>query len=129
MIRFDSRVALRTRIFTPMLLLISSGCGNFTAGGVTGEARVTLLGDAPDPVPASLIAAPRQGLTWSSTPFPTDHDDPPEGEIGAEVDASLIINGVPVTGPIDVELTGPDLVIDWSVGVNPRERRSGRDPG
>ncbi|MCH1571365.1 MAG: hypothetical protein L7S64_08470, partial [Longimicrobiales bacterium] len=68
MIRFDSRVALRTRIFTPMLLLISSGCGNFNAGGVTGEARVTLLGDAPDPVPASLIAAPRVGRTRAFRP-------------------------------------------------------------
>jgi len=166
------------RFLLLLLLLGAAGCGNFTAGGIeTGEARVTLSGDAPDPGPANLgPASVPTGMAASQEPLPTDHDDDdPEGEveaefrmylvkgdgglvpltdtvvrvrvdlegvqepqvasrvvdaavytdfriafteIEAEVDAGLVINGVPVTGPIDVELEGPDLVIDRPLSVD-----------
>lgn len=162
------------------LLIGGAACGNFTAGGIeTGEARVTLAGDAQPSGPASL--APLHvppNMAAAQGPSPTDHDDDddqPEGEIEAEfriylvkddgglialtdadvqvrvdlegvqqpqvasrivdaavytdfriafteieaeVDAGLIINGEPVTGPIDVELEGPDLIVDRPLAVD-----------
>jgi len=176
MMRFDSTATSRGRTFAVALLTMVTGCGNFTAGGVTGEARVTLSGDAPDPVPTSSSPSIGSGEARLSAPFPTNHDDDqPEGEveaefrmylvrengslvaltdtdvrvrvdlegveepqvasqivdaaaytdfrivfteIEAEVDAGLIINGVEVTGPIDVELEGPDLVVEQPLSVD-----------
>lgn len=159
------------------LLIGVAACGNFTAGGIeTGEARVTLTGDAQPSGPASLAPAHAPpNVAASQGPSPTDDDDQPEGEveaefriylvkdnggltaltdtdvrvrvdlegveqpqvasrivdaavytefriafteIEAEVDAGLIINGEPVTGPIDVELEGPDLIVDRPLAVD-----------
>ena len=170
------RIWTLTRTLALATLIGAAGCGNFTAGGIeSGEARVTLSGDAPSPTP-SIRSAPTvdPGMAAVSQPFPSDHDDQPEGEveaefrmylvrdngglveltdsdvrvrvdlegieepqvanrvvdaavytdfrvvfpaIEAEVDAGLVINGVPVTGPIDVDLEGPDLIIDRPLSV------------
>jgi hypothetical protein len=67
-----------------------AGCGNLTAGGF-GEARVTVSGDAPDPVLAPSVpvggnawAAPASGTSAGSSGGPalSDHDEiDPEGEL------------------------------------------------
>lgn len=165
------------RAGTLLLLAFAAACGNFTAGGATGEARVLLSGDAPEPAPAVVTPSVPTDLARSQGPArqEEEEDDQPEGEveaefrmylvredgglvaltdqevrvrvdlegveepevanrvveaevytgfrvvfseIEAEVDAGLIINGEPVTGPIDVELEGPDLTVDVPVSIN-----------
>ena len=60
-----------------------AGCGNLTAGGLTGEATVTVSGDA-----AAQGLSPQRTIgLYSTPPFPTEHDEPddePEGEVRAE---------------------------------------------
>lgn len=160
------------RVASVALLAWITGCGNFTAGGLT-ETRVRLSGDAPSATPALARLDP--GTVAVTAPRSSDDDDQPEGEveaefglylvrddgalvaltdedvrvrvdlegveepqvaaqlvevavytgfrivfteIEAEVDAGLIINGEPVTGPIDVELEGPDLVVDRPIALD-----------
>lgn len=76
-----ARRPLGRHLATVLLALVAgAGCGNLTAGGLTGEASVTVSGDAPDPAPAGppLAAAP------PALQDDDDDDDQPEGEIEAE---------------------------------------------
>lgn len=71
-----------------LALLAGSGCGNLTAGGLTGEASVTVSGDAPDaagspPRAAAAAATPLPAAPWRLQEDEED-DDEPEGEIEAE---------------------------------------------
>ena len=162
-----------SRLLVVALLSTTASCGNLTAGGATGEARIILSGDAPDPTPGFLSTA--SVIQLEDGPGSTDHDDSPEGEveaefrmylvaetgalveltegearvrvdlegieepevasrvidatgystlrivfteIEAEVDAGLIINGVPVTGEIRVELEDLTLTVDRALELD-----------
>ena len=64
-----------------------AGCGNLTAGGLTGEATVTVSGDASD---AQGAAPPQRAVgLYPTPPFPTQHDEP-EGEVRAEFFINLV---------------------------------------
>jgi len=76
---------------TSLLALVTcalfSGCGNLTAGGLTGEATVTVSGDAPD---AQGAASPQRSVgLYTTPPLPTQHDEP-EGEVRAEFFINLV---------------------------------------
>ncbi len=81
-----------------------AGCGNLTAGGLTGEATVTVSGDAADaPGPA-----PQRAVGLSSTAPWAASDDTPEGEVRADFFISLVTNeGIPISlseDPIQIRL-------------------------
>lgn len=77
-IRTPLRSATLRRSLAALLLgLALAGCGNLTAGGLTGEAAVTVSGDAPDPTAASPAAV-------ASWPALQEGEEEPEGEIEAE---------------------------------------------
>lgn len=70
------------------ILLVLSGCGNLTAGGVTGEATVAVSGDAE---PASADAAEMPTRSGHDEDDDEDDDaDEAEGEIAAELRIFLI---------------------------------------
>lgn len=87
-----------TRLLVVALLSTTASCGNLTAGGATGEARVILSGDAPDPAPTLLSTA--SVIQLDEGPGSTDHEDNPEGEVEAEFRMYLVSE----TGAL-VELT------------------------
>lgn len=81
-----------------------AGCGNLTAGGLTGEATVTVSGDAVDaPAPAPQSAA--GALTTSPFKAP---GDTPEGQVEADFFLYLVsASGDPVSlseNPIQIRL-------------------------
>ena len=81
-----------------------AGCGNLTAGGLTGEATVTVSGDAVDaPAPAPQSAA----KLVTTSPFKVPGDTP-EGQVEADFFLYLVsANGVPVSlseNPIQIRL-------------------------
>lgn len=177
------------RITAVVALLATAACGNLTAGGATGEARVLLSGDAA--MVSTVGAVTASTLQWPANelvPFAavahgggpmladsTEAEDDPEGEvevefrmylvaasgalveltegearvrvdlegvrepevasqvieaatystlrivfteISAEVDAGLIINGIPVTGEIRVEIEDLSITVDRSLALN-----------
>ncbi len=81
--------------YTPALVVLLAcaffaGCGNLTAGGLTGEATITVSGDAPD---AAGTAPQRAIALYPIRPFPTQHDGPddvPEGEVRADFFIDLV---------------------------------------
>ena len=96
MIRFDVDAIPPVRVAAFLLTLTATGCGNFTAGGVTGEARVHLSGDAPDPAPTSVVAQPP--TAFASSPLPTDHDDDQpheQNETNVSMRSSVCVCGLP----------------------------------
>ena len=159
---------------TALIVLATSaplaGCGNLTSGGFTGEATVTVSGDAMDG------AAPQHTAVLSPRGPAAAQDDVPEGEIEAsfflfletasgtsaslsedqikirldvqgrrevdavnrtilptgqysqmrivftdievEIESGLIINGVPVVGPIEVELEDISLTVTRQLNLN-----------
>jgi hypothetical protein len=81
-----------------------AGCGNLTAGGLTGEATVTVSGDAVDaPAPAPQSVARLVSTSPSGAP-----GDTPEGQVEADFFLYLVAaNGVPVSlseNPIEIRL-------------------------
>ena len=66
-----------------MACALLAGCGNLTAGGLTGEATVTVSGDAPD----AQGTAPQRAV--GLPPFPAQHDVP-EGEVRADFFVDLV---------------------------------------
>jgi hypothetical protein len=77
---------MTSRIFPiALLLLTAAGCGNLTAGGVTGDATVVVSGDEPEPAPSpqpASVAAPTH-------PAGTSHDEP-LGDLEATFSAYLV---------------------------------------
>ena len=69
-----------------MACALLAGCGNLTAGGLTGEATVTVSGDAPD---AQGTAPQRAVGLYPTPPFPAQHDVP-EGEVRADFFVDLV---------------------------------------
>ena len=69
-----------------MACALLAGCGNLTAGGLTGEATVTVSGDAPD---AQGTAPQRAVRLYPTPPFPAQHDVP-EGEVRADFFVDLV---------------------------------------
>ncbi len=161
---------------TVLIVLVTSallaGCGNLTSGGLTGEATVTVSGDAMD----AQGAAPQLGVGLSPRGPLAMPDEVPEGEIEAsfflfletasgasaslsedqiqisldvqgrrevdavnrtilptgqysqmrivftdievEIESGLIINGVPVVGPVEVELEDISLTVTRQLNLN-----------
>ncbi len=161
---------------TVLIVLVTSallaGCGNLTSGGLTGEATVTVSGDAMD----TQGAAPQRAVGLSTRGPLAMPDDVPEGEIQAsfflfletasgasaslsedqiqirldvqgrrevdavdrailptgqysqmrivftdievEIESGLIINGVPVVGPVEVELEDISLTVTRQLNLN-----------
>lgn len=92
------------------ILLVLSGCGNLTAGGVTGEATVTISGDAE---PASGDAA---GLPVRSVHDENDDDDDDDDadEAEGEIEAELRIYLIAQDGS-SIELTDGEIEVEVDV--------------
>ena len=91
MYRNDTRGTWALRSGSPTLIALMAcallaGCGNLTAGGLTGEATVTVSGDAPD---AQGTAPQRAVGLYPTPPFPAQHDVP-EGEVRADFFVDLV---------------------------------------
>ncbi len=109
MYRIDSQGAWTlkkgaTTLITLAACALLAGCGNLTAGGLTGEATVTVSGDAAD----APVAAPQRLVGLSATGPWTVSSDIPEGQIEADFFVSLITNdGIPISlsdDPIQIRL-------------------------
>ena len=91
MYRNDTQGTWALRSGSPTLIALMAcallaGCGNLTAGGLTGEATVTVSGDAPD---AQGTAPQRAVRLYPTPPFPAQHDVP-EGEVRADFFVDLV---------------------------------------
>ncbi len=67
-----------TALIALVACALVAGCGNVTAGGLTGEATVTVSGDAPEG------AAAQRAVGLYATPASLGSHDEPEGEVRAE---------------------------------------------
>ena len=74
-----------TALIALMTCALLAGCGNVTAGGLTGEVTVTVSGDAPD-----AQAAPQRAVGLHPAPPSSTGHDVPEGEVRAEFFVSLV---------------------------------------
>lgn len=93
-----------TALIPLMSCALLAGCGNITAGGLTGEATVTVSGDAPeDPgtAPARVVGP------QTTSPLASSHGEP-EGQLEADFFVYLVTeNGVQVSlseDPIEIRL-------------------------
>ena len=109
MYRFDPQGACALKKGTTALITLAAcallaGCGNLTAGGLTGEATVTVSGDAAD----AAVAAPQRVAGLSALGPLAMSGDIPEGQVEADFFVSLVTNdGIPISlsdGPVQIRL-------------------------
>ena len=93
-----------TTLIVLMACTLLAGCGNVTAGGLTGEATVTVSGDAADP----QAAASRLAVGLYPTPPLAVSGQAPEGQIEADFFIYLVAadgNSVSLSeNPIEIRL-------------------------
>ena len=112
-------------------LLTLPGCGSLTAGGLVGEASVTVSGDAPDAAPAPS-AAPLAGMAALQVDA-VRRTVPAQRysdlrivftDIKVEVDRGLVVDGRDVTGEIRVELEDGPVTVERSLPLDLGEGQS-----